>query len=196
MSCRLRIWKLTHSLLYLVGSGTALTWGKQGLCLVLSPAKWQSLNFCNCLKSPVYVEALSQAAWFASFFSLAPGSSRLQRQTRTGDKPGCPLLEQYSRCTPRMVGHAWLLLTGVRPTLCGSSPAEANGTFQQGIRPVNCSCTWILIIAAKRSSFYLPSQEGWSAFSARVRQCFQWGRKGKIVSRFCCLRAYSCLYEN
>lgn len=75
-------------------------------------------------------------------------------------------------------------------------PSAVNGTFQQGIRPVNCSWAWILIIAAKRSAFYLPSQEGWSAFSARVRQSFQGGRKGKIVSRFCCLRARYCLHKN
>lgn len=157
--------------------------------------KWQNFNFCSGLKPPVYAKALSHTRQFVT------PSQKLQDQAvkaipDNGEESGCPLLECDRRYFLRTARLAWLPLTGVCPALCGSSPAEANGMFQQGIRPVNCSCTWILIIAAKRSSFYLPSQEGWSAFSARVGQRFQCGRKGKIVSCFCCLRARYCFYEN
>lgn len=65
MNCGLGIWKLTHSFPYLVGSCATFIWSKQRVCLILNLVKWQNLNFCRCLKPPVYTEALSHGRWLA-----------------------------------------------------------------------------------------------------------------------------------
>lgn len=168
MNCGLAVRKLTCCLLHFLCTGTALTCDKW--CFdVVSPGKRHSQNFWYCPRVSAHAEVV--------------GYSSHRPQERWWRQPShwrrvCGLQKQdVPQGSTTRSSLAWGPLRGSE--FSRPRPAEVRGVFQQEMGPVSCSCTWILITAAQRFSFHLSSQEERSAFSARVGQCFQRGRKGK-----------------
>lgn len=168
MNCGLAIWKLTRCLLHLLCAGTALTCDKWCFACC-KPSKMAQYELLGPPRS----------------FSLSWSGLLLTSQA-TGEVMEATLMLEKSlwlrkQDTPQVSTSSSSLAWGPlrRSGLSRLRPAEVRGAFQQGMGPVSSSCTWILITASKYFSFHLSSQEERSAFSARVGQCFQRGRKGK-----------------
>lgn len=142
---------------------------------------WQVVFWCCKPRETAQSELLVLPKSFSPCWSgrllISQATGEVMEATRPLEKSLWP---SKTRCTSREHNQ---IQSGLRTTegvwIQQAEACWSERCIQQEMGPVSCSCTWILITAAQRFSFHLSSQEERSAFSARVGQCFQRGRKGK-----------------